>query len=112
MYQVKAYFILTDREILTDEIRIKDSPWSVMKEFAMKKRYKSSKWYRSSTDEEKRLVELLRKAQTAQGDMLELKAGEETKAVEYNDMDYFKKLFTAEPVVVMPVRQRIVAPLS
>ena len=62
MYQVKAYFLLTDREILTDETRIKDSPWSVMKEFAMKKRYKSSSWYKSSTDEEKRLVELLRKA--------------------------------------------------
>lgn len=42
--------------------------------------------------------------------MLELKAGEETKAVEYNDMDYFKKIFTAEPVVVMPTRQKIVAP--
>jgi hypothetical protein len=34
--------------------------------------------------------------------MLELKISEETRAVEYNDMDYFRKLFTAEPIVIMP----------
>ena len=114
MYQVKAYFVLTDREILTDEIRIQDAPWSVMREFAMKKRYKGSKWYKKCTDEEKRLVDLLRKAQTAQGDMLELKSGsdEEMKATEYNDMDYFEKTFSALPIVMTPQKQKIVAPQS
>lgn len=59
---------------LSDETMVQDTPWKVLKQFAMQAHYKKSSWYKSYTKEEQGLVDRLVKAQQAQGDNLELKA--------------------------------------
>lgn len=58
--------------MLCDETRIGGNEWRTLKQWAMSDDYQHQDWYGPLSDNEKYMVEALRQAQAAQGDMMEL----------------------------------------
>lgn len=73
MAEVKPAVVQIEPKNLTDDIKVEDKTWSELKKSALAEDFQKQIWFINLRPEDKRLIESLRKTQTEQGDMNELK---------------------------------------